>query len=110
MCGIDAQSLAALCCCMGHATNLDIHSNNELPLVRVEYPNYIQQYGHLMFVGTCVDQQVLPQQPAACKPPVALPAPSGQGAMLVDASSGRLEWVQPSGASLLSSELFCVLT
>ena len=47
-------------------------------------------------------QQVLPQPPPSCKPPVALPAPSGKGAMLVDAASGRLEWVQPSGASSLS--------
>jgi hypothetical protein len=41
---------------------------------------------------------VLPQPPPVCQPPVALPAPSGKGAMLVDAASGRLEWVQPSGA------------
>jgi len=41
---------------------------------------------------------VLPRAP----PPVALPAPSGKGAILVDAVSGRLDWVQPSGAFLLS--------
>ena len=33
--------------------------------------------------------------------PVALAAPSGSGAMLVNPSSGRLEWIQPSGASRL---------
>lgn len=48
--------------------------------------------------------QVLPQPPPVCQPPVALPAPSGKGAMLVDAASGRLEWVQPSGAHLF---LYC---
>lgn len=33
--------------------------------------------------------------------PLAMVAPSGKGAMLVDAESGHLQWLQPSGNTLL---------